>query len=393
MQLRDVVQHLHRPDPAPRAAALQHHADPGEQVGPVADRVQPQHADRCRAAACGSPRRSPACSVACRAVGPEDRVMVSRSTVSESSSTATLSAYRITRPSTATAGAAADTRVSLGQTGRGCGRGPRGRRPRSVERGSASRFGRPPEEHQADPAQGERGSQATAALRATAAMAAVHGTPSAARATTRAPSRGLAPLGRAPRRRAGWPRRRRGPGQRRHRVAGGGDGAEQQGRDGQLVRRPRARGRGRAAGGGAAAGRQQLGAEPADHQEATTARSADAEGDDQHPPRAARFRRRPRRRQADGTDEPVHAHAHQGVPRPSPARVSRRIRHRSAPTWPGVSSPSSSDSAYARMCQTRSGRPREHPPAQRAERVLADRSQGAGRAGRATGSRGGAGAA
>ena len=43
-------------------------------------------------------------------VGPSTAVMVCRSTVSESPSTATLSPYRITSPSTATAGSAAGTR-------------------------------------------------------------------------------------------------------------------------------------------------------------------------------------------------------------------------------------------------------------------------------------------
>ena len=47
-----VLQHLHGAYAAPGAAALQHDADPGEQLRPVALRVEPEHADR---AALGRP--------------------------------------------------------------------------------------------------------------------------------------------------------------------------------------------------------------------------------------------------------------------------------------------------------------------------------------------------
>src|SRR5688572_17080843 len=128
--------------------------------------------------------------------------MVSRSTVRESSSTATLSTYRITRPSTATAGAAADTRVSLGSPVRGqdvglvaahadgeqlvAGQAPEGAtvaRRRTARRVST----------RLTPPSARAGSQARAAFSATAPIAAVQGTPCATRATTRAASRGLAP--------------------------------------------------------------------------------------------------------------------------------------------------------------------------------------------------------
>ena len=44
----DVAQHLRRADPAPGAAVLQHHADPGEQLAGLAPRVEPEDPDRAR---------------------------------------------------------------------------------------------------------------------------------------------------------------------------------------------------------------------------------------------------------------------------------------------------------------------------------------------------------
>ena len=46
MQPGDVVEHLHGAHAAPGAAALEHHADAGEQVAAVADRVEAEHPDR-----------------------------------------------------------------------------------------------------------------------------------------------------------------------------------------------------------------------------------------------------------------------------------------------------------------------------------------------------------
>ena len=46
VQAGDVLEHLHRADAAPGAAALEHHADAGEQRAAVAHRVQAEHPDR-----------------------------------------------------------------------------------------------------------------------------------------------------------------------------------------------------------------------------------------------------------------------------------------------------------------------------------------------------------
>ena len=51
VQPGDVLEHLHRADTAPRAPGLEHHADPGQQRAPLADRVEPEHADACPAGA------------------------------------------------------------------------------------------------------------------------------------------------------------------------------------------------------------------------------------------------------------------------------------------------------------------------------------------------------
>ena len=45
VQPSDVAEHLVGADPAPGAAGLQHHADPGHQSAVVGDRVEPEHAD------------------------------------------------------------------------------------------------------------------------------------------------------------------------------------------------------------------------------------------------------------------------------------------------------------------------------------------------------------
>ena len=85
------------------------------------------------------------------------------------------------------------------------------------------------------PPEASAGSHASTALSATAAVAATHGRPRATSATTSAPSRGLAPLGpgTAGRHLAGAERAEQG--ERRERVPGGSDRAEQQAGDGQLV--------------------------------------------------------------------------------------------------------------------------------------------------------------
>ena len=129
VQPGDVAQHLVGAHAAPGAAALEHHADPGEQRAPVAHRVEPEHAHRPRlrapVALGGLERRGLAGAVGAEHGG--DRCRARRS--GDSPSTATLSPYRMTSPSISTAGlrprggeTGADTPPSVGS-----GRSPRPR--------------------------------------------------------------------------------------------------------------------------------------------------------------------------------------------------------------------------------------------------------------------------
>ena len=128
VQRGDVLEHLHGAYAAPGAAALQHHADPGEQLarGRAAGRARAR--GPCRAGPRGSPRRSRA-SWSCPApLGPSTAVIEPRATSSDNPSTATLSPYAITSPSISTAGEAGGTaresRSAPRSSGRGC-RSPR----------------------------------------------------------------------------------------------------------------------------------------------------------------------------------------------------------------------------------------------------------------------------
>ncbi len=217
----------------------------------------------------------------------------------------------------------------------------------------------------------------------------------AARAATRAPSRGLAPLGPGSDARELAGAEGAEQGQRRERVPGRGDRAPQERGDAQLVaggqqqpqgQRPRRRER---------AARQQAGPQPPYDQ-----------------------RRRPRARAATpsatsssaaaapspaNTTNAVSPSAPTSRSRPtlstesalvSPARHRPVTRQTSAPTWPGVSRPEQLGlGVRAHEPAPRRARLGDRLPAQRAEEVLADAPRAAGRAAAATASPTGAGGA
>ena len=189
-----------------------------------------------------------------------------------------------------------------------------------------------------------------------------HGRPRATSPRTRAPSRGLAPCGpgTAPASRLAPKAASKAIG--REDMAGGGEGAEEQGGDRRLVagRQQQAVSQRRGPGIGRCGIRSGRTARRTSRPASTTAATPAARS--AASARAARPRRRPRR--PPGRCAPTNrssATLATASARRRPLVVSRRTRHRSAPMSPGVKRPSSSDSAYARRCQRRPARPRTGP--------------------------------